>query len=101
MRPKQFLYLVLGPWVQSILVFAAGTKHGGSALTLPFVLLALIVPIGFYYAAFYDAPLGLPANRPGLRVAVLIFGALGLSAAGFLFGLLFLARLTTPSTSSL
>jgi hypothetical protein len=97
MRPKQFLYLLLGPWLQAILVMAAATKHGGPALTLPFVLLALMAPVGLYYAAFHDAPLGLPPNRPRLRVAALTLGALGLSLAGFFFGLFFLTRSQSSS----
>jgi len=92
MRPKHYLYLALGPWLQAILVLAAGSKHGGPAFTTPFVILALTLPVGFYFAAFRDAPLGLAPTRPELRLALLVGGAVALSMLGFLYGAWFLAN---------
>jgi hypothetical protein len=92
MRLKHYLYLVLGPWLQAILVLAAGSKHGGPGMTLPFVALALTLPVGFYFAAFRNVPLGLDETRPALRLVLLAFGAMALSGLGFLYGLMLLAR---------
>ena len=92
MEPKHYVYLVIGQLLQCVLVLAAASKQGGPALTTPFVILALALPIGYYFAAFRDATLGLSPTRPALRFAVLTVGSMALSAVGFLYGLMLVTR---------
>jgi len=86
---QQIIYLVLGPWLQAILVCAAASNRAGAITTIPFVLLALFIPVAFYIWALRDAPWGLATVRPTVRFAALGFGAVLLSLGGFVIGLMF------------
>jgi hypothetical protein len=76
----------LTPCVQAMLLLAA-SHPPGAVTTKPFALLALVIPIACYLWALHDAPIAPRNSRRGLRLALLVLVALGLSFGGFIFGL--------------
>ena len=82
------VFLVLG--VQWILLTVGGTSTEG-AVAIPFLLLALFLPVPGYAWALRDAPLGAKTPRRVVRITIVGLAAFALSFVGFVLGLAFFA----------
>jgi hypothetical protein len=86
-RPKHSLCIILGFFLQMLLLRTADTSPADSVAILVFAVLALVVPFGWYVWGFRDAPMGLKTSRGAVQWAVRVLAAMGLSLGGFVFGL--------------
>jgi len=86
MRPEHFLCLVLTPVAQAMLLFGATPDAPGLPASIPFLVLALMVPFGCYLWGLHNAPLA-PKTSRALRLLLLGLVALALTMGGFLYGL--------------
>lgn len=76
--------------VQWFLVGTGGMSTA-TAVSIPFLLAALIVPIPAYAWAFRNAELGFETSHRGVRTALIGLVAIILSLVGFAIGLAFFA----------
>ncbi len=90
MRADHLLCAFLVLCLQWFLLGTGGMSTAAS-LAIPFALLALILPIPGYACALRDAPLGLKTSRRSVRLAIVGLASCGLSAVGFILGLLLFA----------
>jgi hypothetical protein len=90
-RPDHSLCIILGIFLQMILLCTANNSSAGSVAAIVFTVLALVVPFGWYVWEWRAAPMGLKTSRRDVQWAARVLAAIGLSLGGFVIGLASLA----------
>ena len=90
MRADHFLFVGMVLCFQWLLMGTGGMITVASE-TIPFALIALVLPVPAYIWALRDASVGLKTSRRAVRITIVGLVAVGLSFVGFILGFAFIA----------